>query len=52
MHWENCLLFLIWAAAVSETGSLEGRDLNLHLSQGSRTLGAVSLVRARVTLKA
>lgn len=52
MHWENCLLFLIWAAAVSEAGSPEGRHLNLHPSLGSRTLGAVGLVRARVTLKA
>lgn len=43
---------LIWAAAVREAGSPEGRDLNLYLSLGSWTLGAVSLIRAGVTLKA
>lgn len=49
IHWKNCLMFLIWVAAGREAGSWEGSDLSPQL--GSGTLQAMSLVRARVTLK-
>ena len=44
IHWKNCLMFLIWVAAVREAGSWEGSDLSPQL--GSGTLEAISLVRA------